>query len=514
MNKKQNNTLSPSKKYTEYHWILTLLAITGVIYAIFIVLSIHSKLPSYYPYISLLHYCDSCTNAAIAKNLTLGIGQYFHPAYGLCRMPVFYDHLALGFIIQSAFFNLLGIHWYSLHILGFIVYCITMMLVCYIWKKLHHDITYNMLGLPIGLWLLIPTNLLFYPMNMLEPLAALFSLIAVICLFVSKEYGILLNTKHIFLLVLAAIALDISLLIIGPLSLFVFSVDIALFFAYKQHSFYYHCKRTAILLIISSFFLGLLFHYVPSALTNAIQFTKHQLIASVLSERQDSFYIGWSRFHLIAIMIGNIFPLLCLTCFMIFTKKLTFSTLLKRRSSVFFAILTLTSSLPIMISSKQFSHYLIQSNLYLLIFTLSYLTHPIQQTIYLTHKKNNYKNTIKSKLYLLISSILCLSSISSLVFFLVHPIAPDEVSKIGESIFKVTGPIKKISYQSNMSNTNPYTLESIMLRNYQISWCNNTDESDLLYFYNPSTFHQVSTFDEKYRLALKNGNIILYKKLN
>ena len=65
-----------------------------------------------------------------------------------------------------------------------------------------------------------------------------------------------------------------------------------------------------------------------------------------------------------------------------------------------------------------------------------------------------------------------------------------------------------------MSNTNPYTLESIMLRNYQISWCNNTDESDLLYFYNPSTFHQVSTFDEKYRLALKNGNIILYKKLN
>ena len=486
------------------HLIFIILTLACAIITMCNVLATHTTTPSYFPYRSLTRYLDGYAYSAIAKNLAHGLGTLFSPQYGLCRFKEFYDHPALGLIIQSLFFQLFGDHWYSIHIMCAINYFITLLLIAILWKHQHQVFNPKLVWLPLLLWHIMPFNLIGYTANYLEPLAATFSFLAVVILIYSYRYKTILSFKTISALCLASLCLLIALLINGPLCLFVLCVDIVLYLSYKNNSFYFHLSRTLLLIMISGIMLGFIFYLIPEAQHNFIMYLNTQLIPALKSQRQDSFAFGWHHLNIMIVWLINAMPLLLITLFFSLTLARSTTSSLKSSDSVFFGILTLLSLMPISISSKQFFHYTIHSNIYFLL----WMTHLLSQ------KLNNTINSININKPIYISALssawaLLIGGVALFSHSIANPIPMNAPITSAQRIYQATGPVEKISLKAKQLNSNPYIIESIMMRNYNISWCPDSAHQYLIYIHRSDNL----TVKGYQRLPITFDGMSLYKKV-
>lgn len=465
--------LNSSPFWKHLIWIiLSLSAVTG---GVFTVLALHTTMLSYFPYSQLLGFTDGYTYAAIAHNLANGVGHLWAPQYGLCRFHVFFDHPALGLGMQALFFKAFGTHWYTERIFCLFIYLVTMVLICFLWKQQHLKTTRWLFWLPLLFWLLFAFNLIAYVNNSLEPVSALFSLLAVIFLVYSNQFTQVSQVKSLICLAFAATALVTSLLINGLLSLFVLCVDAALYLAYKKHSIKFHSARTFILFLFSALFLLLLFYFIPRSLHNYLEYLKIQLIPALQGQRQDSTYFGWHHFSILRVWLANaILPLAVAGLLTVILKKPV--NWKKNKTAYFYAILTLVSLLPITLSSKQFFHYSLHTNIYFLLFLLAFITQPIGAAV------NEVSVTTKRYGYALaVSALIFLSCLLVFAFYLFRPIPLGKFAISARKIHQVIGKEKKLSIRGDSYlDHNPSQIESIMQRNYAISWCPHADEKFLL----------------------------------
>ncbi len=129
-------------------------------------------------------FLDGVIYAAIARNLSEGIGTFWFPSY-TSTLPVFHDHPPLAFGLQGAAFAIVGDHVAVERVYSILMGGLVALLMVLIWRSTVRDSTYD--WLPVVFWLLPAGVTWSVANNMLETTQTVFTTLAVLAFVRSLE---------------------------------------------------------------------------------------------------------------------------------------------------------------------------------------------------------------------------------------------------------------------------------------------------------------------------------------
>lgn len=125
-------------------------------------------------------FMDSLIYSNIASNMAEGIGSFWHPTLSEGLMPEFYGHPPLVMGLMSIAYRCLGSAVWVTRLYSMIVFVLTGLLIVRLWRRIGFD--YRLGWLPLLGWLLIPAVSQSATETLLEGTMALFVLASVICM--------------------------------------------------------------------------------------------------------------------------------------------------------------------------------------------------------------------------------------------------------------------------------------------------------------------------------------------
>jgi hypothetical protein len=356
---------------------------------------------------------------------------------------------------------------------------ITFYLVYQLWRINFKSASVWLAWLPILFFFLFSLNVKYYQLNYLEPISAAFTLCSVIALVQSHQRDHLWDGYSLVLLFVAAVGLTLGFLINGPLALFVLSVDLALFIAYRKYAFISYLLRTGLLLFLFMLCLSVFFLLYPGAFHNFVHYLQIQLLPALKGQRSLSIHLGWHRFDIVFFWLVNAYiPILLVivACFMPTIKWF------KNPLLTFYGLLIVFSLLPMTLSSKQFGHYSLHTNLYGMLFLAALYTEFVDQKLAKLRTFGHIVLTYVGVAFMALFFVLVLARVYllTLVFnnppseFYAHPFRRDLKESVyfaaAKKIHEDMGHHKIMSFLIAPVDKNPYALEAVMQRFYGISW--------------------------------------------
>ena len=97
-------------------------------------------------------FLDGVTYAAIARNLSEGIGTFWFPSYTSTLLPVFHDDPPLAFGLQGVASAIIGDHVAVERVYSILMGALVALLMVLIWRSTVRDSAYD--WLPVVFWLL------------------------------------------------------------------------------------------------------------------------------------------------------------------------------------------------------------------------------------------------------------------------------------------------------------------------------------------------------------------------
>ena len=346
-------------------------------------------------------FVDGLWYATISNNLADGIGSFWSPCFTRTMYPHFFEHPPLVFGIQSTFFKLFGNSLYVEKIYAFFIICITLTLIIILWRLLFRDSPElrSFAFMPGILWIIHDTTYLYYPNNLLECTQGVFILISVIFIVKGIQEA---NKRSYLFMFLAGISLIFSFLSKGFTGLYPLIAIIIYYLIFKTIPF----KRMVLYNIIfwggfSLIFLLLVLN--KNAATDIINYINTQVIAALEGHRTEN--MQSSRFHILKMLFET--SLLPLTLVVILTLISYFKhgerNIFKyKKEFLFFLILCLSGVIPMMVSKKQGTYYLLTVTPYISI-ALSLILIRSEKIIYKLNESKLFRNIT---LVLLISAII------------------------------------------------------------------------------------------------------------
>jgi 4-amino-4-deoxy-L-arabinose transferase-like glycosyltransferase len=298
-------------------------------------------------------FMDGLWYAAISKNMANGNGSLWAPHFSDTLFPAFYEHPPLVFGIQSLFFRLFGDAFWIERLYSFLTAIITLLLIVSAWKNCIKDSYGSLAWFAILSWLSIPMVHWAYANNILENTMGLFTLLAFIFL-VKSIAG---ERKSYLWQAVAAGMIVCAFLCKGFTGLFPLSFYFAHWVAFRRFSFTSMLGRSMILFVMTVLLFIPFFLYEPSY-TALTTYFKTQVVSSIQGAREPvgHFFIVKRLLMEMAIII----PLTGIPVFMLWRKGMMKDHPYKRHS-LFFLLVGLSASLPIMISQKQSGFYALAS---------------------------------------------------------------------------------------------------------------------------------------------------------
>ena len=163
-------------------------------------------------------FMDGLYYAAIAKNLSNGLGSFWYLHHTDFSHPIFHEHPPLAIGIQSVFFYLFGESIYIERIYSFFTFIFTGIIIHFIWEEINSkELTY-LSWVPLILWISIPLNSWACSNNILENTMNIFVSFSVLLSLKSLKSS---KLKNIFL---AGICLSLAFLSKGFVGLFPLSI--------------------------------------------------------------------------------------------------------------------------------------------------------------------------------------------------------------------------------------------------------------------------------------------------
>lgn len=309
-------------------------------------------------------FFDGMLYSSIAWNMANHIGSLWAPKFNALFFPEFYEHPPLGIFLQSLFFRLA--HTDSIYIdkfYCFIVALINIFLVYIFWKKTTVTENKYIFWIPILIWLLLFNNFQHIKMGFLEPQMTIFTTLSALCLVQAMQ------KKNSFLTICAGFCLVIAFLINGLQAFFPIFVPLIYGLVFRTN-LVLACKQTAILLLVILFLFSLLYLYAP-ARQNLQHYFAVQLLPSFFGHRVGTF-VGWKHILGLFILLHNCIYLIALSLILYFlnSKKNHF----RNPWNIFFILIALTAALPILLSTRQTSHYFYQAFPFLVLLFAHWLT--------------------------------------------------------------------------------------------------------------------------------------------
>ncbi len=307
-----------------------------------------------FPLFQLGMFTDGMLYASIARNFYLGQGSwwniYSHQPTGV----FFYEQPPLVFWLQSFFFQLIGDSIYAERVYSFVLILCSGFLIIKFWKELNHET--KTAWLPLLLWLSIYAVRFSVINNVIENTLQFFDLCSVYFLF-----KVLTNKSWLLNSILALLFLFLASLSKGIQGLFPIAVPFCYWIAFRNSSI-----RKSVTL---TFFL--------IAGIAVIYFSLFQSpeISESYKAYFDSRFPGFpntphsntsNRLYLFLQLLIELLPPVFICLFILFfvRKKQSLKiepTSEQRRFLIFFLLVGLSASLPLMISFEQRFFYLTTS---------------------------------------------------------------------------------------------------------------------------------------------------------
>ena len=297
-------------------------------------------------------FLDGLLYASISRNMANGIGSFWYPRNTDVVYRIFHEHLPLAFGIQSLFFRVFGDHLWVEKLYTALMTAGNFLLIGLIARKVFNTKNVNILAFP--LFLLSITAIYTWSMrnNLLENTYSIFTLAAVLLML---PFG----KNKVLRLLFAGLFLYLGMLTKGFVALFPLVVPIVCFVVYRNVSFLKAVKQTAILAAV---FIGLMaatFILFPDSVETFSNWFHLQVMKSIKGE--------WgpvNRFFILKRFVQEIIPALGVFALLLIINGKNGLLKVRKKSqyqkhALFFLLIGLAATLPLMISLKQHDYYLI-----------------------------------------------------------------------------------------------------------------------------------------------------------
>ncbi|TXB66934.1 hypothetical protein FRY74_01770 [Vicingus serpentipes] len=331
-----NTELMPEKNIFKIGWIFTAVVFSAVLIPILVQEGM---------------FLDGITYAAISKNLANGYGSFWFPQYTLTHFSKFHEHPPLVFGLQALFFKLLGNGFLTERIFTLFTAFLTAMGIVLNWNLLNAT-NKNYSWVSILLWIATPLIFWSYQSNMLENTLAFCCLFSVY--FIAK--GSLKN--NFFYLFIGSLFIFLALITKGPVGLFPLAIVGILWLTLQPFSIVKAIIHSLIVILFS----GLIFYITsilqPGLIENLTQYYNAQVLPSLNNTRETT---TGNHFAILGrLMLELIIPTsILLILFIIKKVKKQTTEITPKATALFFILIGLSASLPLMITLKQRGYYLV-----------------------------------------------------------------------------------------------------------------------------------------------------------
>ena len=300
-------------------------------------------------------FLDGITYGAIAKNMAEGIGSFWSPHYTNTLHSDFFEHPPFVFGLQSLFFKIFGNSFFTENIYSLFTCLLSSVAILLIWNQMFKNTEYKNWGwVPLLLWIITPIINWSFKNNLLENTLSVFTLFAVFFQILS------IRKNNYILLILASLSIVLGFLSKGFVALFpliTFWIYILVFKEFKKLKLFFSAISSTILPIL---FLIILYFLSPGFQNNFDHYLSQQLFPAIQNQREIT-----THFHVslvLQLLIQLIIPIMILTIFIVFRylkkEKVKFGN---HKIALFFVLIALSASLPLMITLKQRTFYLVPS---------------------------------------------------------------------------------------------------------------------------------------------------------
>lgn len=314
-------------------------------------------------------FMDGMIYSAISNNLANDLGGIWDLHLSEFFYPHFHEHPPLAMYFQSLFFRLFGDHFWVEKLYSALMLVFHFFLLKSFWKTLVPKNAKDWWW-PALLYILVPTISWAFSNNMLENTMGVFTGLAILIVLKNKDG---LKLKH---LLISSICIVLAFYSKGPVALFPLAAPLFIWLGYRSHSFIQMIKNSFILLFLSLGLFLLIYFGLDGAKDSWDFYFNNQVMGSLGRENgvRRTFVLERLFFEMILVIIISLVPIL-------FKKKMRKELFVHQKSPLLFLTLTGASAiLPIMVSPKQWSFYIVPSVFYFVL-AVSIWSYPFLSTI-------------------------------------------------------------------------------------------------------------------------------------
>ncbi|MEO6287305.1 MAG: glycosyltransferase family 39 protein [Dyadobacter sp.] len=314
-------------------------------------------------------FMDGMTYAGIARNMSLGIGSFWKPYFAdsfwlpYDNGTFFSGHPPLQFGMQSILFLIMGDTTAVENFYDLIVLICYIILIAKIWQKLFlsQAVLQRYAWMPVLCWYGMATVWYSIPNNFLDSTMGVFCLLSCYFQLVFLTRSTISKQDYIWPL-LAGIGVFLAFLTKGPVGLYPLAFTMLYSFLNADITFQKGLKSTAIMLGIAVVAGGLTLAYRP-AFEFLSTYFQGQVVQALMQKREKT-GTGWeAHFLLIPDLLRNVYPHLLA---LLGLNVIAFLLKLKRqispavtRISQFTFLIAFSGIAPMLVSVKQYPHYLV-----------------------------------------------------------------------------------------------------------------------------------------------------------
>ncbi len=301
-------------------------------------------------------FMDGLIYASVSKNLANGEAGFWIPKLSETLYPAFHEHPPLFFGIQSLFFLLLGESIYSERIFCLFFFILFIIVLKKLWtstKELGEENKNSYSFLPLLAIILLPLISWGFSNNILEILLLFFCSLAV--LFINKAYSS--QNRRYFWVFLSALCIISGFFVKGPVALFPLAAVFFHYIVFRKPKIT-RCLVDSFFLIATSLvlFLGIYF-FIPNADISINKYIERQIIGSLQNIQTVS-----SRFYLLGRLLLELTPYIIISILLIihyYKRKIAWNA--QAKTALYYSLIGLSASVPMLISMKQSEFYLLPS---------------------------------------------------------------------------------------------------------------------------------------------------------
>ncbi|MBL7892608.1 MAG: glycosyltransferase family 39 protein [Bacteroidia bacterium] len=298
-------------------------------------------------------FMDGMLYVSVSKNLANGIGTFWHPHFSKTAMTNFHEQPPLYFGLLAIFYKILGTSFYVERFFCLITLCVTGYFIKKIWEILFISDLQNkqQSWLPVLLWITIPVCFWSYANHTEETVMSVFTVSTVY--FISK--ALILKQKISFNLLLAGVFIFLSSLTKGPQGLFPIAA-IGLFWIANIKDFSFKkCILYSILLTLPSLLI------YSGLISNPVIYKSFEMYFAkrFVSTFNNIGATTDNHFEILFRLFSELIPALIITALLLFYGKVkNITNNPKLKVSLWFLLIGLSGSLPLMITLEQRGFYL------------------------------------------------------------------------------------------------------------------------------------------------------------